>query len=98
MIFHSDNGSEYEASLLRSILIEFGIQISRSRPACPWENGYQESFYSQFKVELGDPSRFASLGELVAEIYRAVHYYNTVRIHSALRLSPQAFANRLLTA
>jgi len=45
-----------------------GTIISRSAPGCPWENGYQESFYSQFKIDLGDSSRFKSLGELVYEI------------------------------
>jgi len=43
-----------------------------SRKSSPWENGYQESFYSQFKVDLGDPSRFESLGELIAEIFRLI--------------------------
>ena len=42
-----------------------GIVISRSRPGCPWENGYQESFCDKFKVDLGDPNRFKTLGELV---------------------------------
>ena len=50
------------------ILNECGILISRSRPGCPWENGYQESFYGKFKVDLGDPDRFKTLGELVAEV------------------------------
>jgi transposase InsO family protein len=66
--------------------------ISRSRPGCPWENGYQESFYGKFKTDLGDPNRFDTLGELVAEIYRTVWYYNHERIHSALRMPPRQFA------
>lgn len=96
VIFHSDNGSEYGAALFRRLLLGLDIKISRSRPGSPWENGYQESFYSQFKVELGDPGRFPTLGELVAEIYRLIHYYNTSRIHSALKLPPQVFAEQLL--
>lgn len=91
-IFHSDNGSEYHAKSFRTMLVNLGVAISRSRPGCPWENGYQESFYNQFKVDLGDPNRFASLGELVAVIYDTVFRYNTVRIHSALRMSPSQFA------
>lgn len=97
-IFHSDNGAEYEALAFRSIVTQLGIRISRSRPRSPWENGYQESFYSQFKVELGDPNRFSSLGELVAEIYRLIHYYNTQRIHSALRMAPRQFSRSLLVS
>jgi len=93
MIFHSDNGSEYDAKDFVSLLASVGMLISRSRPGSPWENGYQESFYSQFKVDLGDPNRFETLGELVYEIYRTVWRYNHTRIHSALKMSPVQFAN-----
>lgn len=92
VLFHSDNGVEYEARSFRALLERMGISISRSKKGCPWENGYQESFYDKFKVELGDPNRFATLGELVAVIYETVHRYNTLRIHSALRMSPREFA------
>lgn len=91
-VFHSDNGSEYDAATTKRILHDFGIMISRSAPGCPWENGYQESFYGKFKVELGDPERFATLGELVAEIYRTIHTYNTTRIHTVLKMPPRVFA------
>ncbi len=91
-IFHSDNGVEYNAKSFRAFLTTLGVAISRSKKGCPWENGYQESFYNQFKIDLGDPNRFASLGELVAEIYHTIHVYNTTRIHSALKMSPRQFA------
>ena len=58
LIFHSDNGSEYNADIFIGSLTNIGTLISRSAPGCPWENGYQESFHSQFKVDFGDPSRF----------------------------------------
>lgn len=91
-IFHSDNGTEYRARAFVEVLETVGTAISRSKPSCPWENGYQESFYGKFKIELGDPSRFRSFGELVAEIYQAINVYNTKRIHSALRMPPRVFA------
>jgi putative transposase len=91
-IFHSDNGSEYNAATFIEALNTVGAQISRSAPGCPWENGYQESFYSQFKVDLGDPSRFTTLGELVLAVYQAIYAYNHTRIHSALKMSPYQFA------
>jgi putative transposase len=95
-IFHSDNGKEYEAYAFIAILEEIGIRISRSHPGCPWENGYQESFYDKFKVDFGDPSRFKTFGELVAEIYRTIWVYNNTRIHSALKMPPVVFAENLL--
>lgn len=93
-IFHSDNGSEYDAHAFVAVLGNVGVTISRSHPGCPWENGYQESFYDKFKVDLGDPSRFRTLGELVAEVYRTVWVYNHTRIHSALKMPPLVFAER----
>lgn len=92
LLFHSDNGVEYNARSFRELLTSLGIFISRSKKGCPWENGYQESFYDKFKVDLGDPNRFTSLGELVAAIYQTIYVYNTVRIHSALKMSPHQFA------
>ncbi len=94
-IFHSDNGSEYNAMVFVGTLEECGITISRSRPGCPWENGYQESFYDKFKVDIGDPNRFTTLGELVAEIYQTFWHYNHTRIHSALKMPPSVFAEQV---
>jgi len=93
-IFHSDNGREYGSKIFTRVLTELGIRISRSAKSSPWENGYQESFYSQFKVELGDPERFKTVGELVYEIYRLIWNYNHRRIHSVLKMPPAVFANR----
>jgi len=91
-IFHSDNGSEYNSEIFIEALEAVGISISRSAPGCPWENGYQESFYDKFKIDLGDPNRFKTLGELVYEIYQTVWKYNNERIHTALKMPPNQFA------
>jgi len=91
-IYHSDNGSEYNSQIFINALETVGVSISRSAPGCPWENGYQESFYDKFKIDLGDPSRFKSLGEFVYEIYRTVYIYNNTRIHTSLKMSPVQFA------
>lgn len=94
-IIHSDNGRDYDTRAFTNIIDACGTLISRSRPGCPWENGYQESFYDKFKVDLGDPNRFETLGELVAEIYRTIWDYNHTRIHSALKMPPAVFAEKL---
>jgi putative transposase len=91
-IFHSDNGKEYNSRVFIEALQIVGVLISRSAPGCPWENGYQESFYDKFKVDLGDPSRFKTLGELVFAIYQTIYQYNHSRIHSALKMPPEQFA------
>ena len=91
-IVHSDQGSEYAGEIYTDFCISSGIQISMSDKGSPWQNGYQESFYNKFKIDLGDPNRFDSLGELVFEIYRTIYVYNTTRIHTALKMSPREFA------
>ena len=91
-IIHSDQGSEYTGEVYTDFCNSSGIQISMSEKGSPWQNGYQESFYDKFKIDLGDPNRFESLGELVYEIYHTIHVYNTTRIHTALKMSPREFA------
>ena len=95
-IIHSDHGSEYTAKLFQEFCISAGILVSMSEKGCPWENGYQESFYDKFKIDLGDPNRFHDLGALVYEIYRTIYTYNTTRIHTALRMSPKQFAEKIV--
>ena len=91
-MIHSDQGSEYKSRVYTGLVEEVGVKISMSHKASPWENGYQESFYSQFKVDLGDPNRFEEMGKLVAEIYHTIYSYNHTRIHTALKMSPKEYA------
>lgn len=94
-LLHSDQGSEYRSRTYTRVVAAYGIAISMSRKSSPWENGLQEAFFSQFKIDLGDPNRFATLGELVAEVFRMLHRYNHRRIHTALRMPPRAFHERI---
>ena len=91
-IIHSDQGSEYTAKVWEEFCTSSGIKISMSDKGSPWQNGYQESFYDKFKIDLGDPNRFETLGELVYEIYHIIYIYNTTRIHTVLKMSPREFA------
>lgn len=93
-ILHSDQGSEYTSRRYAATIEEHRIRISMSRKGSPWENGYQESFYSGFKLDLGDPERFDSLGELIAAIAVQIHRYNHARIHTKLKMPPAVFAER----
>lgn len=90
-ILHSDQGSEYESNEFENLLKSLEIRISRSAVASPWQNGYQEAFFSHFKLELGNPSRFQHAGELIDAIHSQIDYYNQERIHSKLKTSPNKF-------
>lgn len=47
------------------------------------------STWNQSESDTLDFSKMVpAVGEIVAEIYRAIHVYNTQRIHSALKMSP----------
>lgn len=89
--FHSDQGSEYVSEGYGSLLAQYGTQPSHSHKAHPWENGFQESFYANFKLELGDIKRFRGVGELIEAIHQQISYYNNRRIHSAIKMPPAVF-------
>lgn len=93
-IIHSDQGSEYRSQRYLNLLKSFVVKPSMSKKASPWENGYQESFYSEFKLELGHPECYDSLGELTEAIALQIYYYNNERIHTALKCPPAAFAQK----
>lgn len=88
---HSDQGTPYDALAYTGLAESLGIKISMSHKASPWENPHQESYYSQFKLDLGDPERFETLGELIEAIYQTISYYNERRIHSVLKMPPASF-------
>ncbi|MFH0951357.1 MAG: IS3 family transposase, partial [bacterium] len=52
---------------------------------------YQESFYSQFKLELGNVSQCSHEGEALERIYHQIYYYNNQRIHGVLKMSPSQY-------
>lgn len=93
-IIHSDQGSEYRNGDYLNLLKSLNIKPSMSAKASPWQNGYQESFYSGFKLELGHPECYPALGELVEAIAKQIYYYNHHRIHTALKCPPAVFAAR----
>lgn len=90
-IVHSDQGSEYDCNEYDNLCNKLSIQISMSRKSSPWENAFQESFYSHYKLQIADVDRFDTLGELVEELYTSIHYYNYKRIHSSLKMTPIQF-------
>ena len=89
--FHSDQGSEYRSEEHADFLEKLGVAVSMSTKSSPWQNGYQESFYSQFKLEMGPVNRFATDGHLAEAIYKQIYYYNNRRRHTALNMAPAKF-------
>lgn len=94
LIVHSDQGSEYDCQKHLELLKENNVLPSMSDKSSPWQNGEQESFYSNFKLELGHPEIYETVGELVEAVARQIYYYNHQRIHTALKCPPAVFAKR----
>lgn len=94
-IFHSDRGREFLSGDCINFLENMGTKISVSDPGSPWQNSWSESFFSRFKNESGNLSRFESLGELIEYIFEYLNYYNNLRIHTALKMSPLKFKQKV---
>lgn len=94
---HTDQGAEYTSKEYADLVQNFGVQISMSKKSSPWENGYQESFYNNFKTDLGlEFDRFESEGHFLEEIHHTLYSYNHSRIHSTLKMPPAKFHARYL--
>lgn len=94
---HSDQGVEYTCQDYIKTMKELGIQVSMSTKSSPWENGYQESFYNNFKTDLGlEFDRFEDEGHLLEAVYHTLHNYNHHRIHTTLKMPPAKFYTRYL--
>ena len=94
-IIHSDQGVEYTSQDYTQLVQNFGVTVSMSTKASPWENGFQESFFNNFKTDLGlEFDRFEDTGQLVEAIHHTVHDYNHHRMHTTLKMPPNQFRLR----
>lgn len=91
LYLHSDQGAEYTSDDYKTYVVSKQITISFADKASPWQNGFQESFYGKFKVDLGHMEQFESLGELIEVIHQTIYYYNNKRRHTSLNMSPVQF-------
>ena len=94
-ILHSDQGTEYLSYRHQLTCNQYEITLSCSSKSSPWQNGFMERFFGSFKPELGKLTQYQDLGQLHEAIALTVHYYNTERIHLALKMSPAAYAATL---
>lgn len=94
---HTDQGSEYTSQDYTNLVQDFGVQISMSTKSSPWENGFQESFYNNFKTDVGlEFDRFESEGHFLEAIHHTLYNYNHQRIHTTLKMPPAKFHTNYL--
>jgi transposase InsO family protein len=97
-ILHSDQGSEYLSYKHQELCGRMEITLSCSKRASPWQNGFMERWFGSFKLELGNVSCHQDVAQFYEAIALAIFYYNTKRIHLALKMSPAAYAASLMPA
>lgn len=89
LIFHSDQGWQYQHKQYQKRLIDKGIQQSMSRKGNCLDNSIMENFFGLLKSELLYLREFESIDEFVMELEKYIDYYNNKRIKSKLKgLSP----------
>lgn len=94
---HTDQGVEYTSQDYAELVQHCGVIVSMSKKASPWENGFQESFYNNFKTDLGlEFDRFQDEGQFVEAIHQTLYSYNHTRIHTTLKMPPATFHARYL--
>lgn len=87
LVFHSDQGWQYQKSQFHKILRDRGIIQSMSRKGNCYDNGIMENFFGKMKNEMfyGHEYEFNSLDDLKVAMEEYIDYYNTKRIQVKLK-------------
>lgn len=95
LIVHTDAGSQYVSEVFERYLREHGIRHSYSGHA--WENAYCERINRTIKRNYLDHRTITTRQELIRQVKRAVHAYNSEKPHRGLpdHLSPDQFSKEL---
>lgn len=94
LIFHSDQGWQYQMEFYHQILKEKGIKQSMSRKGNCLDNSPMENFFGIMKNEMfyDHEYEFATLDELEKAMIEYIEYYNYKRITEKTKgLSPIAY-------
>lgn len=92
-IVHNDRGTVYLSKQFAELCKQYNVKMSASAPGSPYQNGFMESFFNTFKAETMSKLRAAkSFEELTTIIAKWIYYYNSQRIHTALKTTPDQFA------
>jgi transposase InsO family protein len=83
-IFHTDRGSEFQGTRVRTRLAASAARQSMTRGGAPGDNAHMESFFHSLKADVIHGRAFQSVHELRRQLRRYLRYYNYHRLHSAL--------------
>lgn len=89
IIFHSDQGWQYQHKAYQKRLKDKGIRQSMSRKGNCLDNAVMENFFGLLKSELLYLRDFSSIDDFKVELEKYIDYYNNKRIKEKLKgLSP----------
>ena len=89
LIFHSDQGWQYQHKMYQRRLRDKGIRQSMSRKGNCLDNAVMENFFGLLKSELLYLREFRDINEFRNELEKYIDYYNNQRIKGKLKgLSP----------
>ena len=96
LLHHSDRGSQYCSHEYRSLLGQFGLEVSMSGKGNCFDNAPMESFWGTLKQELIHHRHYRTRQEAMQEITEYIEiFYNRLRIQPKLGfLSPVAYVQR----
>ncbi|WP_231070406.1 IS3 family transposase [Streptococcus parauberis] len=82
LIFHSDQGWQYQHDYFRNTLREHGIIQSMSRKGNCYDNSIMETFFGRLKNEMyyGYEKDYSSFDEFSKAVEEYIDYYNNKRI------------------
>ncbi|KAA6330085.1 hypothetical protein EZS27_021175 [termite gut metagenome] len=84
IIFHSDQGWQYQHYGYRKSLEEHGILQSMSRKGNCLDNAMAENFFEIMKSELLYAEKFETAEEFIKALEEYIDYYNNKRIKNKL--------------
>lgn len=84
LVFHSDQGWQYQHYGYRKALEKNGIIQSMSRKGNCLDNAMAESFFGIVKTELLYRQSFETTEHFIASLKEYIHYYNNKRIKNRL--------------
>jgi len=88
----NDNGSQFEASLVRAYFQDLGVEQEFIRPATPEQNGHIEAYHSIIEKIICQGYEFDNLEEAQQTMDRFLKFYNYERLHSGISyLSPFSY-------
>ena len=99
LVFHTDQGWQYQHESYQKLLTDKGVKQSMSRKGNSIDDGLMENFFGLLKTEMyyDQEDEYKTIDDLIKAIEDYIYYYNNDRIKSRLKgLTPIEYRNQAL--